>query len=142
MGIMILPLVATLSEDAMRAVPQSLRQAAYALGATRREVSTQIVLRGALSGISAAVILAISRAIGETMIVVVAAGQQPKLSWNLLESMETMTAYIVQVSLGDTPTQGIEYKTIFAVGMLLFVMTLTMNIISHWVTKRFREVYE
>ncbi len=142
MGIMILPLVASLSEDAMRAVPQSLRQAAYALGATKREVSTQIVLRGALSGISAAVILAISRAIGETMIVVVAAGQQPKLSWNPLESMETMTAYIVQVSLGDTPTQGIEYKTIFAVGMLLFVMTLVMNIISHWVTRRYREVYE
>jgi phosphate transport system permease protein len=142
MGVMILPLIASLSEDAMRAVPQSLRQAAYALGATKREVATQIVVPGALSGISAAVILGISRAIGETMIVVVAAGQQPKLSWNILESMETMTAYIVQVSLGDTPQQSIAYKTIFAVGMLLFVMTLVMNIISHWFTKRYREVYE
>lgn len=142
MGIMILPMVASLSEDAMRAVPQSLRQAAYAVGATKREVATQIVLRAALSGISAAVILAISRAIGETMIVAIAAGQQPKLSWNPLEGMETMTAYIVQVSLGDTPQQSIEYKTIFAVGMLLFAMTLVMNVISHWITKRYREVYE
>jgi phosphate transport system permease protein len=142
MGFMILPMVASISEDALSAVPQSLRQAAYALGGTKLEVSTQVVVPGALSGIVAAFILAISRAIGETMIVAIAAGQQPKLTLNPLESIETMTAYIVQVSLGDTPQQGIAYKTIFAVGMLLFVMTLIMNVFSHWITRRFREVYE
>ena len=142
MGFMILPMVASISEDALSAVPQSLRQVAYALGGTKLEVSTQVVVPGALSGIVAAFILAISRAIGETMIVAIAAGQQPKLTLNPLESIETMTAYIVQVSLGDTPQQGIAYKTIFAVGMLLFVMTLIMNVFSHWITRRFREVYE
>ena len=142
MGFMILPLVASLSEDAMSAVPQSLRQAAYALGATRLEVTLRTVVPAALSGISAAFILAVSRAIGETMIVAIAAGQQPKLTLNPLQSIETMTAYIVQVSLGDTPQQSIAYKTIFAVGMLLFVMTLIMNLISHWLTRRYREVYE
>ncbi|MEW5988288.1 MAG: phosphate ABC transporter permease subunit PstC, partial [Chloroflexota bacterium] len=100
------------------------------------------VVPAALSGISAAFILAISRAIGETMIVAIAAGQQPKLNWNPLQSIETMTAYIVQVSLGDTPQQNIEYKTLFAVGLLLFLMTLVMNLISHWITRRYREVYE
>ncbi|GAB4454682.1 MAG: phosphate ABC transporter permease subunit PstC [Anaerolineales bacterium] len=142
MGFMILPLVASLSEDAMSAVPQSLRQAAYALGATRLEVTLRTVVPAALSGISAAFILAVSRAIGETMIVAIAAGQQPKLTLNPLQSIETMTAYIVQVSLGDTPQQSIAYKTIFAVGMLLFVMTLVMNLISNWLTRRYREVYE
>jgi phosphate transport system permease protein len=142
MGFMILPLVASLSEDAMSAVPQSLRQAAYALGATRLEVTLRTVVPAALSGISAAFILAVSRAIGETMIVAIAAGQQPKLTLNPLQSIETMTAYIVQVSLGDTPHQSIAYKTIFAVGMLLFVMTLVMNLISNWLTRRYREVYE
>jgi phosphate transport system permease protein len=142
MGFMILPLVASLSEDAMYAVPQSLRQAAYALGATRLEVTLRTVVPAALSGISAAFILAVSRAIGETMIVAIAAGQQPKLTLNPLQSIETMTAYIVQVSLGDTPQQSIAYKTIFAVGMLLFVMTLVMNLISNWLTRRYREVYE
>jgi phosphate transport system permease protein len=142
MGFMILPLVASLSEDAMYAVPQSLRQAAYALGATRLEVTLRTVVPAALSGISAAFILAVSRAIGETMIVAIAAGQQPKLTLNPLQSIETMTAYIVQVSLGDTPHQSIAYKTIFAVGMLLFVMTLVMNLISNWLTRRYREVYE
>jgi phosphate transport system permease protein len=142
MGIMILPMVASISEDAMSAVPQSLRQAAYALGATKREVALQVVFPAALSGISAAVILAISRAVGETMIVAIAAGQQPKLTLNPLQSIEAMTAYIVQVSLGDTPQQDIGYKTIFAVGMLLFVMTLTMNVISYFITRRYREVYE
>lgn len=142
MGFMILPLVASISEDALSAVPMSLRQAAFGLGATRREVATQVVVPAALSGISAAFILAVSRAIGETMIVAIAAGQQPKLTWNPLESIETMTAYIVQVSLGDTPHQGIAYKTIFAVGMLLFIMTLVMNVASHWITRRYREVYE
>jgi len=142
MGFMILPMVASISEDALSAVPRSLREAAYALGATKLEVSTQVVVPAALSGISAAFILAISRAIGETMIVAIAAGQQPKLTLNPLESIETMTAYIVQVSLGDTPQQSIAYLTIFAVGMMLFLMTLVMNIISHFLTRRFREVYE
>lgn len=142
MGFMILPMVASLSEDALSAVPQSLRQAAYALGATKLEVSTGVVVPAALSGIAAAFILAISRAIGETMIVAIAAGQQPKITFNLLESIETMTAFIVQVSLGDTPQQSIAYKTIFAVGLLLFAMTFAMNIISNWITLRYREVYE
>jgi len=142
MGFMILPLVASLAEDAMSAVPQSLRQAAYALGATRLEVTLRTVVPAALSGISAAFILAVSRAVGETMIVAIAAGQQPKLTLNPLQSIETMTAYIVQVSLGDTPQQSLAYKTIFAVGMLLFLMTLVMNLISHWITRRYREVYE
>jgi phosphate transport system permease protein len=142
MGFMILPLVASLSEDAMSAVPQSLRQAAYALGATRLEVTLRTVVPAALSGISAAFILAVSRAIGETMIVAIAAGQQPKLTLDPLQSIETMTAYIVQVSLGDTPHGTIAYQTIFAVGMLLFLMTLAMNLISNWITRRYREVYE
>lgn len=142
MGFMILPLMASVSEDALSAVPRSLREAAYAMGATKFETATQVVLPAALSGVAAAFILAVSRAIGETMIVAIAAGQQPKLTLNPLESIETMTAYIVQVSLGDTPHQSIAYKTIFAVGMLLFVMTLVMNIISYFITKRFRERYE
>lgn len=142
MGFMILPTVASISEDALSAVPRSLREAAYALGATKAEVAMQVVIPAALSGIAAAFILAVSRAIGETMIVAIAAGQQPKMTLNPLESIETMTAYIVQVSLGDTPHQSIAYQTIFAVGMLLFLMTLVMNIISYFFTKRFREVYE
>lgn len=142
MGFMILPTVASISEDALSAVPRSLREAAYALGATKAEVATQVVIPAALSGIAAAFILAVSRAIGETMIVAIAAGQQPKMTLNPLESIETMTAYIVQVSLGDTPHQSIAYQTIFAVGILLFLMTLVMNIISYFFTKRFREVYE
>ncbi len=142
MGFMILPMVASISEDALSAVPRSLRDAAYALGATKLEVSTQIVVPAALSGISAAFILAVSRAIGETMIVAIAAGQQPKITLNPLESIETMTAYIVQVSLGDTPQQSLAYLTIFAVGMMLFLMTLVMNVLSHFLTRRFREVYE
>ncbi|MFN3308771.1 MAG: phosphate ABC transporter permease subunit PstC, partial [Anaerolineales bacterium] len=142
MGFMILPTVASISEDALSAVPRALREAAYALGATKAEVATQVVIPAALSGIAAAFILAISRAIGETMIVAIAAGQQPKMTLNPLESIETMTAYIVQVSLGDTPHQSIAYQTIFAVGVLLFLMTLVMNIVSYFFTKRFREVYE
>ena len=142
MGIMILPLVASLSEDAMVAVPNSLRQAAYALGSTKLEVALRVVLPAALSGISAAFILAMSRAIGETMIVAIAAGQQAKLTLNPLESVETITAYIVQVSLGDTPRASLAYQTIFTVGILLFGITLIMNIVSHWITRRYREVYE
>jgi phosphate transport system permease protein len=142
MGIMILPLVSSLSEDAMRAVPRSLREGAYGLGANRFEVATRVVVPAALSGIVAASILAMSRAVGETMIVVIAGGNQPNLSWNPLEGMQAMTAYIVQVSLGETPRGTIEYSTIFAVGMMLFVLTLIMNIFAQWVLSRFREEYE
>jgi len=141
-GIMILPIVSSLSEDAMRAVPQSLREGAYGLGANRFEVATRVVVPGALSGILAAAILAISRAVGETMIVAIASGQQPNLSWNPLEGMEAMTGYIVQVSLGDTPRGTIEYSTIFAVGLVLFLMTLLLNVVAQWLLSRFREVYE
>ncbi len=141
MGIMIIPMVSSLSEDAMTAVPRSLREAAYALGGTKMEVSLRVVVPSALSGIIAAFILAISRAIGETMIVAIAAGQQPRLTLNPLEAIETMTAYIVQVSLGDTPTGTLEFRTIFAVGMTLFVLTLILNIISQGVLRRFREAY-
>jgi len=141
MGIMIVPMVSSLSEDAMTAVPRSLREASYALGATKMEVSLRVVVPSALSGIIAAFILAISRAIGETMIVAIAAGQQPRLTLNPLEAIQTMTAYIVQVSLGDTPTGTLEFRTIFAVGMTLFVMTLVLNIISQLVLRRFREAY-
>ncbi|MGQ9521693.1 MAG: phosphate ABC transporter permease subunit PstC [Anaerolineae bacterium] len=142
MGFMILPMVASLSEDALYAVPNSLREAAHALGATRWEVATQVVVPAAFSGIVATSILAVSRAIGETMIVAIAAGQQPRLTLNPLESIETMTAYIVQVSLGDTPHGTIAYQTIFAVGMMLFLMTLGMNMVSHYLIRRFREAYE
>ncbi len=140
-GIMILPMVSSLSEDAMRAVPRALREGAYALGATRFEVSTKIVTPAALSGILASFILAISRAVGETMAVTLAAGATPKITLDFFESIQTMTAYIVQVSMGDTPYGSIEYKTIFAVGMVLFIMTLLMNIASMWIKERYREVY-
>ncbi len=142
MGIMIIPTVASLSEDALYAVPRSLREGAYALGATRREVITGVVLPAALSGITAASILAISRAIGETMIVTIAAGQNPRLTLNPLVPVETMTAYIVQVSLGDTPAGSLAFRTIFAVGMSLFLMTLGLNVLSHWFVRRYREEYE
>jgi phosphate transport system permease protein len=141
MGIMILPLVSSLAEDAMRAVPQVLREGAYALGATRMQTALQVVAPAAFSGITAAFILAVSRAIGETMIVAIAAGQQPRLTANPFVPIETMTAYIVQVSLGDTPQGTLEYRTIFAVGMLLFLMTFTLNLISTWLRERFREEY-
>jgi len=141
MGLMILPLVSSLSEDAMRAVPRGLREGSYALGATRMQTALSVVVPAAFSGITAAFILAVSRAIGETMIVAIAAGQQPRLTGNPFVPIETMTAYIVQVSLGDTPQGTIEYRTIFAVGMLLFVMTFGLNLISTWLRERFREEY-
>jgi phosphate transport system permease protein len=141
MGFMILPLVSSMSEDAMAAVPRALREGGYALGATRFEVATRIVVPAALSGIVAAFILGISRAVGETMIVAIAAGQSPTLTLSPFVPIETMTAYIVQVSLGDTPHGSLEYQTIFAVGMSLFLMTLGLNVISQAVLKRFREVY-
>ncbi|MGK7874053.1 MAG: phosphate ABC transporter permease subunit PstC [Xenococcaceae cyanobacterium] len=142
LGIMITPMVASLSEDAIYAVPRSLRDGAYALGATKREVIISVVLPAALSGIVASVILAISRAIGETMIVTLAAGQNPRLGLNPLVPVMTMTAFIVQVSLGDTPAGSLAYKTIFAVGMTLFLITLVLNIFSFWFVRRFREKYE
>lgn len=142
MGIMIVPMISSLSEDAMRAVPRALREGAYGLGCNRFEVATRVVLPAALSGIVAACILAASRAVGETMIVAVAAGNQPNLSWNPLEQMQTMTAYIVQVALGDSPRGTIEYSTIFALGSLLFVSTLVLNIAAQWLLARFREEYE
>lgn len=142
MGFMILPMMASISEDALRVVPRTLREGAYALGATRFQVVTRVVVPGALSGILAAVILSVSRAIGETMIVSIAAGQQPKIGFDLLSSMETMTAYIVQVSLGDTPQDTLEFRTLFAVGTLLFLMTFVMNVLSDWIVRRYREVYQ
>jgi phosphate transport system permease protein len=141
-GIMIIPMVSSLSEDAMSSVPDSLRQGAYALGATRYEVTLRTVVPAALSGIIASFILALSRAIGETMAVTIAAGATPKLTLNPFTSIETLTAYIVQVSLGETPYGTIEYKTIFAVGLVLFAITLAMNALSLRVLRRFREVYE
>jgi phosphate transport system permease protein len=141
MGIMILPLVSSLAEDAMRAVPSGLREGAYALGATKMQTALQVVVPAALSGITAAFILAVSRAVGETMIVAIAAGQQPRLTASPFVPLETMTAYIVQVSLGDTPQGTLEYRTIFAVGMLLFLMTFALNLASTWLRERFREEY-
>ena len=141
-GIMILPTIATLSDNALRAVPVSLRQAAYALGATSYEVTTRVVVPAGLSGVIASFLLGISRAIGETMAVTIAAGQTPNLSFSMLESIQTITAYIVQVSLGDTPSGGVAYQTLFAVAALLFFITLVINVISQWILSRFREVYD
>lgn len=141
-GVMVLPMVASLSEDAMRAVPRSLREAGYAMGATKLEVAWQVVTPAALSGIVASFILAISRAVGETMIVSLAAGSRAQLSWNPLESMQAMTGYIVQVVSGDVIAGGTVYKSLFAVGLLLFIMTFLMNIVSQWVVHRYREVYQ
>ncbi len=140
-GILILPMVASLSEDAIRAVPRSIREGAYALGATPFEVSTKVAVPAALSGILASFILALSRAIGETMAVTIAAGMMPRLTLNPLEGVQTMTAYIVQVSLGDTPRGTIGYQSIFAVAMVLFIMTLGMNIASQLIRQKYREAY-
>lgn len=140
-GIMIIPMVCSLSEDAMSAVPRSLRDGAYALGATRFEVALKIVVPAAFSGIVASAVLAFSRAIGETMIVTVAAGSTPNMTFNPLDSIQTMTAYIVQVSLGDTPHGTVEYGSIFAVGMTLFLITFLLNILAQYVARRFREEY-
>jgi phosphate transport system permease protein len=142
LGISIIPLVASLSEDAIYAVPRSLRDGSYAVGATKRETIISVVLPAALSGIVASVILAVSRAIGETMIVTLAAGQNPTLGFNPFVPVMTMTAFIVQVSLGDTPAGSLAFKTIFAVGMTLFLMTLVLNLFSFWFVRRFREKYE
>jgi phosphate transport system permease protein len=142
LGIMIIPTVASISEDALRAVPRALREAGYSLGATRFEVITKVVVPAALSGIIAAFILAFSRAVGETMAVTIAAGSTPQITLNPLKSVQTMTAFIVQVSFGDAPSGSINGQSIFAVGAALFVMTFGMNIISDLVLKKFREEYE
>jgi phosphate transport system permease protein len=140
-GIMIVPYVSSVSEDAMRAVPVYLREGAFALGATRMQTALRVVFPSALSGITAAYVLGISRAIGETMVVAIAAGMQPTLTWNPLEPAATMTAYIVQVSLGDLPHGSVGYQTIFATGLTLLLMTLTFNIAGHVLKKRYRQVY-
>jgi len=142
MGILILPLIASVSEDALSAVPRSLREAAYGLGATKYEVVFKVVLPAALSGISAAIILGISRAIGETMIVAVAAGAGPNLTANPFEGAETMTGHIVRISSGDLSYDSIDYDSIFAIGLVLFLSTLILNIVSQSIVRRFREVYE
>jgi phosphate transport system permease protein len=142
MGVMLLPTVASVSEDAMAAVPRDLRDGAYALGSTKYQVATRIVVPAAISGIIASFVLGISRAVGETMIVLIAAGGQPNFTWNPLEAVQTMTAFIAATGQGDVPTGSIEYKTIFAVGATLFVMTLIMNLISIRLVRKYREVYE
>jgi phosphate transport system permease protein len=141
MGIMIIPYIASMSEDAMRAVPMSMREGSYAMGATRFQTAVKVVTPAAVSGIVAAYILAISRAVGETMVVAIAAGQQPNLTFNPLESAATITAYIVQVAMGDLPHGSIGYQSIFAAGLVLMAMTLSFNIIGHWVRKKYRENY-
>ena len=141
-GIMILPMVASLCDDALQSIPKSLKQGGYALGTTSFEVIKGILIPSAFSGIVASFVLAISRAFGETMAVTLAAGATPQFTLNPLESIQTMTAYIVQVSLGDTPAGGVEYQTIFAVAALLFVVTLGMNLLSNFIMHRYREEYE
>ncbi|AFZ45386.1 phosphate ABC transporter membrane protein 1, PhoT family [Halothece sp. PCC 7418] len=142
MGISITPLVGSISEDAIYSVPQSLRQGAYAMGCTKKEVVIGVVIPAALSGIVASFILAISRAVGETMIVTVAAGQNPTLTLNPFVSVQTMTSFIVQVSLGDAPTGTLAYNTLFVVGTTLFLITLLLNVFSFWFVRKFREKYE
>lgn len=142
MGIMLIPMVVSLSEDAMRAVPNGLREGAYALGANRFQVSTRVVVPAALSGIVAAGLLALARAVGETMIVTIAAGGIPNLSMNPLQAMQAMTAYIMEVAMGDTPRGTVEYQSIFAIGMLLFIFTLGLNLVARWFIGKFREEYD
>lgn len=142
MGIMIIPYITSLSEDALRAVPRSLREASYGLGANRFQTAFRVIVPAANSGIIVSVILAISRALGETMIVAIAAGQEPKLTFNPLESVETITTYIVQVSMGDVPQDSLEYRTIFAAGITLFIFTFVLNNISYWIRKKYSQRYE
>jgi len=141
MGIMIIPYVSSVSEDAMRAVPMSLREGSYAMGATRFQTAIKVVTPAAFSGIAAAYILGISRAVGETMILAVAAGMQPNLTWNPMEPAATITAFIVQVALGDLPHGSIGYQTIFAAGLTLALITLFFNVLGHLLRKRFRQAY-
>lgn len=141
MGVMIIPYVASLSEDAMRAVPMSLREGSYAMGATRLQTALRVVMPAATSGIASAYILGISRAVGETMILAVAAGMQPNLTFNPAEPGATITSFIVQVALGDLPHGSIGYQTIFAAGLSLMLMTLSFNLLGYWLRKKYREVY-
>ena len=142
MGIMILPVISSMSEDALSAVPRALREGAYAMGATKLETSIQIVLPAALSGIGAAVIIGVSRAVGETMIVAVASGSGPNFSFNPLKAAETMTGHIARISGGDLSYNSIDYTSLFAIALMLFLVTLVLNLISQWVVNRFREQYE
>ena len=142
MGIMITPTVGSISIDAIQSVPRTLREGAYALGVTKLETIIKVVLPAALSGIAASIILGISRAVGETMTVLIAAGQEPKLSLNPFTSVETMTAYMAQISGGDSPRGSLNYKTLYAVGAVLFLITLALNIISNWIASRFKEKYD
>jgi phosphate transport system permease protein len=140
-GVLVTPLIASISEDSMSAVPRGMREGAYAMGATRFEVIRKVVFPAAISGIMASIILAMSRAIGETMIVVLAVGTNPQLTFNPLESVQTMTAFIVQISIGDTPQGSVQFRSLFAVAMVLFVMTLALNLLSAWFVRRFRTAY-
>ncbi len=142
MGVMLIPYVASLSEDSLSAVPNSLREAAYGLGSTRFEVATRVVAPAAISGIVASIVLAFSRAVGETMIVAIAAGQNPRFTFDPTVPVMTMTSYIVQVSLGDTPYGSLSYYTLYAVGFTLFLFTFILNIFSYWMVRKFREVYD
>ena len=142
MGVMIIPYITSLSEDALRAVPRSLREASYGLGATKLQTAFKVMVPAASSGILVSVILAISRALGETMIVAIAAGQEPRLTFNPKESVETITTYIVQVSMGDVPQDSLEYRTIYAAGLTLFLFTFLLNNISYWFRRRFQNKYE
>ncbi len=141
MGIMIIPYISSLAEDAMRSVPMHLREGSYAMGATRFQSATRVVIPAAFSGIAASYILGISRAVGETMVVAIAAGMQPNFTWNPMEPAATITAYIVQVSLGDLPHGSIGYQTIFAAGLTLLLLTLIFNVLGHILRKRYREIY-
>lgn len=141
-GVLIIPTIASVSEDALTAVPQGLREASYGLGASRRQTSLSVLVPAALSGIIASVVLGASRAIGETMVVLLASGAKPSLTWNVLEPIQTMAAFIAATGKGDVPTGSIEYKTIFAVGALLFVMTFMLNLFSNFMVRRYREEYE
>jgi phosphate transport system permease protein len=140
-GVMIIPYVSSVSEDAIRAVPMHIREGSYAMGATRLQTSLRVVVPSAFSGIAAAYILGISRAIGETMVVAIAAGMQPNLTWNPMEPAATITAFIVQVSLGDLPHGSVGYQSIFAAGLTLMAMTFVFNLAGHLLRRRFREVY-
>lgn len=142
MGIMIIPYITSLSEDALRAVPRALREASYGMGATKFQTAFRVMIPAASSGIMVSIILAISRALGETMIVAIAAGQEPNLTFNPKESVETITTYIVQVSMGDVPQDSLEYRTIFAAGLTLFVFTFILNNVSFWIRKKYENRYE
>lgn len=141
MGVMIIPYVSSLAEDAMRSVPMSLREGSYAMGATRLQTALRVVLPAAISGVASAYVLAVSRAVGETMILTVAAGGQPNFTFNPTESAMTLASYIASVSMGDLPHDSIGYQTIFAAGIILMLMTLALNVLGHWLRKKYREVY-